>query len=136
METVSEKKIRRLEKKVAMLQEQLESYEARSGYLTAEEMLGKCNAWIANNPRAWRYLKTKARESIRYRTRFSIKRELERLRDSGLVRLTDDAYKISNSYSAVLVRLLVKEMPRLYPYVTVKKSKVDGVLDWKPESAA
>ena len=114
-----------LEKMINELTLKVEALEAKSGYMDAQSMVDRANAWIARNPKAWAFIKDQAR-IVAYRGgRFSIKRVLENLRDSRIVNMAEDDYKISNSYSAVFNRLLVRDIPRLAGYVTLRPSKVD-----------
>ena len=117
--------------RIEQLEAQLASYEARSGFMTAQEMLDMAYAWIDRNPLAWGHLKGAALAAIDQQRRFSIKKELEQLRESPEVVKGDADYKISNSLSPVLVRLLIKEMPELGELATVRPSKVDGALQWR-----
>ena len=114
--------------RVQELEERLAEFESKTGFMNAETMLANANAWIVRNPKAWTYLKAKAHRSITNQERFSIKRELEELRESNNIRMDEDDYKISNSYSAVFVRLLIQEMPELREFVTLRHSKVDRLL--------
>lgn len=117
--------ITELQRQVKELQERLALFEAKTGYMSAETMLENAKAWIARNPKAWSYLKRMAHHAITNQQRFSIKRELEELRESDIVLGDESDYKISNSYSAVFVRLLIQEMPELRELVTLRPSKVD-----------
>jgi len=113
-----------LEHRVTMLEERLSQFEAKTGFMSAETMYESGKAWIARNPRAWRYIKQYADGCIDEQRRFSIQKACEELRDSDLVD-KDELYKVNNSYAAVLTRFLVKELPELKPLVSMRKSKVD-----------
>lgn len=117
-----------LQERIAELEQRLALFESKTGFMSAETMLENAKAWVARNPQAWTYLKAMARRAITNQERFSIKRELEELRESNTVRMDEDDYKISNSYAAVLVRLLIQEMPELREFVTLRRSKVDRLL--------
>lgn len=115
-----------MNERINELEDELKRFEAKTGFMSAETMLNNAKAWIARNPKAWAYLKRMAHYSITNQSRFSIKREIEALRESSDVKLSDeDDYKISNSYSAVFVRLLIEDMPELRPLVVLRPSKVD-----------
>lgn len=118
--------VEELEREVAELRERLQQFEAKTGFMSAETMKENAEAWIARNPKAWGIICDQARAAIRDQKRFSVKKALEVLRDSPIITwLTEDDFKISNSYSAVFVRILVTEMPELRPLVTIRRSKVD-----------
>lgn len=117
-----------LYERIAELEQRLALFESKTGFMNAETMLANAKAWVARNPQAWTYLKAMAHRAITNQERFSIKRELEELRESNFVRMDEDDYKISNSYAAVLVRLLIQEMPELREFVTLRRSKVDRLL--------
>ena len=127
-------RINQLEDQVRELTARLAVFEARTGFMSAETMLENAKAWIARNPKAWSYLKRMAHYSITNQQRFSIKRELEALREADGVSVGEDDYKISNSYSAVFVRLLVDEMPELRELVSLRPSKVDRFFSWRKAS--
>lgn len=114
-----------LYKRVEELEQRLAAYESKSGYQTAKDMINKADAWIARNPKAWEVIKDRANMCVIRKGRFSIKRTLEELRDSSLVNMTDDDYKISNNYSAVFNRKLIRELPSVAKYTIIKPSKLD-----------
>lgn len=114
-----------LKDRIAELEERLACFEAKTGFMSAETMKANAEAWIARNPKAWEFIRNDAHKAVRDKTRFSIKKTLENLRSlPGFVWQGDD-FKISNSYSPVFARLLVKEMPELREYTVLKRSKVD-----------
>lgn len=96
--------------------------------MTADQMIERANAWIVRNPKAWAFIKDQARMCVSRKGRFSVKRAIENLRDSSLVTMGDDDWKISNSYSAVFVRLLIREIPELAKYTKLNASKVDRLM--------
>ena len=128
--TALKERIMILEDKNRKLEQRIELYESKSGFMSAEEMLERCNAWIARNPKAWSLILSRADSSIIHRSRFSVKRVLEDLRDSNLVKMADEDWKISNNYAAVMARLLIKARPQLKEYglLRVRPSKVDRLM--------
>ena len=123
-------KIRLLNQRISELEDELKRFESKTGFMNAETMLDRAKAWIVRNPKAWSYLKRMAHCSVTKQQRFSIKRELEELREASDINMGEDEYRISNSYSAVFVRLLADEMPELRSLVTFRKSKVDRFFPW------
>lgn len=122
--------VEELERQIAELTARLETFEAKTGFMSAETMKENAEAWIERNPMAWNLIKARAQASIRAQKRFSVKRALEELRDApGIVWGSNDDFKISNSYSAVFVRILVTEMPELRELVTLRRSKVDRLFN-------
>lgn len=111
--------------RIEELEQRVAAYEKKSGYQTAKDMITKAEAWIARNPKAWALIKDHAQMCALHKGRFSIKRTLEELRDSSLVNMTDDDYKISNNYSAVFNRFLIRELPEIARYTVIKPSKID-----------
>lgn len=119
-----------MEARIAELEERLALFESKTGFMSAETMKENAEAWIARNPKAWDLIKANAQASIRQQKRFSVKRALEELRDApGIIWGSNDDFKISNSYSAVFVRILVTEMPELRELVTLRRSKVDRLFN-------
>lgn len=119
-----------MEARIAELEERLALFESKTGFMSAETMKENAEAWIERNPMAWDLIKARAQASIRQQKRFSVKRALEELRDApGIVWGSNDDFKISNSYSAVFVRILVTEMPELRELVTLRRSKVDRLFN-------
>ena len=116
--------VTQLEERINALEERLSLFEAKTGFMSAETMYENGEAWIARNPRAWRYIKQYANGCIDEQRRFSIQKACEELRDSDLVD-KDELYKVNNSYAAVLTRFMVQELPELKPLVMMRKSKVD-----------
>ena len=115
-----------LEGRIDGLEERLSQFESKTGFMNAETLYANAKEWIARNPRAWAFIKQRASKCFWENHRFSMKRTLEELRDSDLVNPTnEDDFKISNSYSSVLARFLILEMPEIAELTTLKKSKVD-----------
>ena len=118
--------IEELEREVKELRERLACFEAKTGFMSAETMKANAEAWIERNPRAWDFIVNRANSAVKEQKRFSIKRTLEDFRDlPEFVWWGDDDFKISNSYSPVFARILVKQVPGLEEFVTLKRSKVD-----------
>jgi len=114
-----------MEQRIAELEERIAQFEAKTGFMSADTMKANAEAWIERNPKAWAFVKNDARAAVRDKTRFSIKKTLENLRSlPGFVWQGDD-FKISNSYSSVFARILLKEVPGLDEVMTVRRSKVD-----------
>lgn len=119
-----------MEARIAELEERLALFESKTGFMSAETMKENAEAWIARNPKAWDLIKANAKASIRQQKRFSVKRALEELRDApDIIWGSNDDFKISNSYSAVFVRILITEMPELRELVTLRRSKVDRLFN-------
>ena len=118
--------VEELERQIAELTARLETFESKTGFMSADTMMENAKAWIAKNPKAWEIIENQARAAIRDRKRFSVKKALEVLRDNPIITWLDDSdFKISNSYASVFTRLLVQKMPELREFVTMRKSKVD-----------
>ena len=114
-----------LEGTVANLRERLARYEERGYYMTAEEMYERAERWIALNAQAWAYIKREALACVRRNERFSMKRAAENLRYKSGIVMSDEDYKVCNSYTAALSRFLLREMPELRGHMFLRRSKVD-----------
>lgn len=125
-----EKRFEMMNERINQLEDQLARFEAKTGFMDADTMREKGLAWIARNPRAWRYLKRMAHYSVTNQSRFSIQKELETLRETE-INMGDDEYKVANSYGALLARELCDEMPELRELVTLRPSKLDRFYKWR-----
>ena len=114
-----------LKDRIAELEERLALFEAKTGFMSAETMKANAEAWKARNPFAWDIIKATAQKCIKEQRRFSVKRALEDLRDAPGIVWGEDEFRISNSYSPVFARMLIKELPELANYTVLKRSKVD-----------
>lgn len=123
--TLFDSRMETLESKIAELREQLKRYEERGRYMTAEDMYKRAEQWIRMNAQAWRIIKADARERMRNNEPFSMKRAVENLRYMPGIAMTDEDYRICNSYTAALSRFLLREMPELSGHMTLRRSKVD-----------
>lgn len=130
MVEIYEKRFEMMDERINQLEDQLARFEAKTGFMSADTMRKRGLAWIARNPRAWRYLKQKAFNSITNQARFSIQKELETLREAE-INMGDDEYKVANSYGALLARELCDEMPELRELVTLRPSKLDRFYKWR-----
>ena len=130
-----------LMRRVTVLEEDLAIVTARSGTLTAEQMYLGARAFIARNTHSWQRIKDLARESAIANRRFSLKREIEDMRESSSgIKPNDDLYLFNNSLTTPLTRFLIEEVPEVEPCIARRPSKVDkffnGVAEppsWPPE---
>ena len=114
-----------LEKRIEELEMRLDVFESGTGFMSAQMMVDYAKKWTENNPSAWRYIREYADDCIENNRRFSIQKACEYLRDSKLVLNLDGDYKINNSLTAPLTRMLVKDKPELKPLVDMRRSKTD-----------
>ena len=124
-----ENEVMRLNSKIADLEERLAQFEAKTGFMSAEEIVKHAKAWTVNNPHAWQFMRNYADRAIVNNERFSMQKVLEEMRESPLaIAFPGEDFKINNSYAAAFVRMLVAEKPDLAKHVTLRRSKVDRLI--------
>ena len=118
--------IEELQKEIDELTARLEVFESKTGFMSSKVMRERAEDWAKRNPLAWNMIRQRARNCLESNTRFSIKRQIENLRDMPGIMGADD-YRICNSFSPVFARMLVAEMPELLErgLITLRRSKVD-----------
>ena len=118
--------IEELQAEIEELQKRLDVFESKTGFMSAKVMRERAEEWIDRNPSAWHFIRSRAQKCLDSGSRFSIKRQIENLRDTPGIMSADD-YKICNSFSPVFARILVAEMPELLErgLITLRRSKVD-----------
>ena len=119
--------VEELKAEIDELNARLDLFESKTGFMSAREMRDRAEEWVKRNEFAWNIIRQRARNCIESNARFSIKRQIENLRDLPGVMSSDDDYKICNSFSPVFARMLVEEMPELLEkgLITLRRSKVD-----------
>lgn len=105
-------------------EERIQRHEDRTEGMSAKRMVDAANEWVAQNPDAWDYIIARAKTCVHDKKRFSIQIVSEEIRDSHLVCDWKD-FKVNNSITAPLTRMLIERIPQLEDYVTIRKSKVD-----------
>lgn len=84
----------------------------------------QADAWIDENPEAWRFMTIQALKSAENRRRFGIGALCEVVRWE-MRNVRGDEFKLNNSYRAAFARRLVREHPEIAPYITMRKSVLD-----------
>jgi len=90
---------------------------------TTPTIRDRFEAFHAANPRVYRVLRDKALELRRAgRTHYGLKRLFEWLRyDSPVAVLTDDGYRLNNSYTPHYARLLMDSEPELVGFFETRE---------------
>lgn len=115
----------RLVEIVGVIAEELERHVERTEGMSAEKMFARARGFMRENPSVWGRIKDDARSAAREGRRFSMKKEIEDLRDEGRIKTLEGDYKFNSSVTAALTRFLLHEVPEAEPYVAIRPSKVD-----------
>lgn len=92
------------------------------------ELMESALTWIAANPAAWSLLVEYAHQDAARLGRVRVKRYIEDLRCSPLVKSPDrGGVKLPNAYSAAFTRILAAWFPELAFAIPTAASKLDGV---------
>lgn len=110
---------------VRVIAEELERHVERTEGMSAWEMFTRARKLMRENPSVWQRITDDARAAARDGRRFSMKKEIEILRDEGRINTLEEDYKFNSSVTAALTRFLLYEVPEVEPYVSVRPSKVD-----------
>lgn len=110
---------------VRVIAEELERHVEGTEGMSAETMYRRALAIVKGSPSVWERIKADARAAARECRRFSMKKEIEILRDEGRIKTDDLDYKFNSSVTAALTRFLVYEVPEVGAYVSFRSSKVD-----------
>lgn len=81
--------------------------------------------WIDANPKAWAFMVRFALQRASNGQRFGMKALVERVRWEMELTSTDGVYKLNNSLTAALARILVADYPALKPYISMRRSDFD-----------
>lgn len=121
-----QKQIDELTDKQKKLERELDEHRVRTEGLSAQEMFKRAKAFKDNNPGIWDQIVADARIAAKYQRRFSVKKEIEELRETKWILLDEhEDYRFNNSYTAPLTRFLIQEVPEVEPYVHIRTSKTD-----------
>lgn len=110
---------------VRAIAEELERHVEKTEGMSAAKMFVRARGFMSGNPAVWDRIKSDARNAARDGRRFSMKKEIEVLRDEGRIKTGEGDYKFNSSVTAALTRFLLYEVPEVEPYVAVRASKVD-----------
>lgn len=99
----------------------------------ARKVLRGATEWYKSNPAAWRYIVRRAMHLAGEGQRIGVQRLVEEVRAHDFADITGGATKTNNSYVAVFARKLVSQWPPLAPYIVLRASALDAVMDGKGE---
>ena len=92
------------------------------------QLLEAALAWIADNPAGWDYIVSDARIAATMHRPVRVKRSMEDLRDSVVIRRPDGSQvKLPNALSPAFSRILAAWHPELAEWIPTASSKLDGV---------
>ena len=83
--------------------------------------------WIRLNPGIWDRFKQYAKNEAEHERRVSVQWLVEDVRKFDRVDNAGDAVKVDNSFSPVFARQLAAEVPEVKPYITLRRSRFDGL---------
>lgn len=91
---------------------------------TIEERFRK---WISVRPEIYEAFKRAALYRVKHlgKKRIGAKEIVERMRmDRRFNKYNDDAYKINNTYTALLTRMLLTDLPYMRKFIEIRKRKI------------
>lgn len=88
------------------------------------------------NSHLWQELVDTAKNHVETRTWFNIQRKWEEWRDAERVTGDGGSFKLDNSDSAIVARLLLEAVPEAKPYLQTRRSKFDEVFKLRSQYAA
>lgn len=109
--------------------ERHETSESDSTISKAKELWYKAEQWTVNNPFAWSHLVRICLREAEHKRKFGTNWAIEETRKKDFTTSDGERFKISNSYSPVFGRMIVKEHPEVRPYIILHKSIVDELTD-------
>lgn len=83
-------------------------------------------AWLGENPDAWRLMLNFALSETAHERRFSLQHCAEKVRSVDLVDVHGQPTRINNNLCAALARIMVERHPETAPYVVRRKSRSDA----------
>ena len=89
----------------------------------------RAREWIKANPELWQKFTDYALDQAANKGHISVAWLAEDVRQHDYVNRIADPVKLNNSFKAVFARLLIKEHPCVRPYITIRKSDHDHLLD-------
>lgn len=116
----------KMEKPAASASAHQRACKSTSDTTTTAQVKARALQWIKDNPDLWSKFKAYALHEADQKRRVSVQWLLEDSRKHDYVNQNGDPCKINNSYSPVLARQLLKECPRIKPYLEVRRSRFDG----------
>lgn len=95
--------------------------------VTAANAVYHARLWVKDNPDVWEKWKRIAKEEVQHKRRFGIQWLAEESRKKDQVDSEGRPFKINNTLTPALARLLVADLPEVRPYIQLRKSKADYV---------
>ena len=97
----------------------------------ARRTLRRANEWYRRNPRAWRYIVRRAMHLAEEGQRIGVRRLVEEVRAHDFADIAGCATRTNNSFVPVFARKLVTQWPTLAPFIELRTSALDAVMDGK-----
>lgn len=95
----------------------------------ARKTLRMANEWYRCNPQAWRYIVRRAMHLAEEGQRIGVRRLVEEVRAHDFADIAGCATRTNNSFVPVFARKLVTQWPSLAPFIELRTSALDAVMD-------
>ena len=95
----------------------------------ARRTLRRATDWYRRNPQAWRYIVRRAMHLAEEGQRIGVRRLVEEVRAHDFADIAGCATRTNNSFVPVFARKLVTQWPSLAPYIELRTSALDAVMD-------
>lgn len=89
----------------------------------------RAREWIKANPSLWQKFADYALDQAANEGHISVAWLAEDVRNHDYVNRISDPVKLNNNFKAVFARLLIKRYPHVRPFITIRKSGYDHLLD-------
>jgi len=86
----------------------------------------RVRAFFDANPDLWSELVAEARRHVATGARFGVQTAIERWRWYRPVVSGGEAFRLDNTWGAVIARLLVEAVPECRPFIELRRSRFDG----------
>ena len=93
--------------------------------LTGAYMMQMASEWRENNPEAWAWAVDTAKRHVALGMRFSMDQLMHQVRFEMATNGHTMGFKVNNSTTAALARMMRDEHPETCAFLEIRKSKVD-----------
>ena len=97
--------------------------------LEARIVLAKFEIWDKANPDAWPLIVDEAMREVENKRRFGVRWIMENLRKVERTDRCGEPFHWPNEYAPIIARRLVREHPECKPFISLRKSRFDALMN-------
>lgn len=102
--------------------------KVRSAPSRAARTAWRAHQWVKDNPDGWHYAVTLALNEARQQCHFSMAWVMAQVRQKDFSTVTGESFKVDNTLTPALARILVKEHPEVKPFMEFRNAGCDGLV--------